>query len=91
MNKTRVTTSIQELVRSAEVPNPVSHAQHSAELTSEVSKVFKLCLFLNDVLKSMQAAHHADSSLTTKKKRQLGEQQANGAWRKQEFRSYPCC
>lgn len=45
MNKTRVTTSIQELVRFAEVPNPVSHAQHSAELTSEVSKVFKLCLF----------------------------------------------
>lgn len=47
MNATRVTASIQELVRFVEVPNLVNHISHfecSAELTSKVSKGVKLGL-----------------------------------------------
>lgn len=40
-------------------PNPASHIECSGELTSEVTKAFKLC-FLNVRLKSMQAALHTD-------------------------------
>lgn len=68
--KKQNTTSVQELVGFAEAPNPVSHAQLSAELTPEGSKAFKLPL-----LKSWAEKHQVSTQhrAIPQEKQQLGE------------------
>lgn len=68
---------MQELVGFTEVLNPASHTECSEELTSEITKAFKLCLFLNERLKTTQVALHTDYFSQNKDKK--GSQENNKA------------